>query len=173
MSHPKNWFASQVYFLQHYPIKESLIQKWTVPVVDPAISCPSKILTVPVEDNFLFKDQADNILEVLFRALFLSQAQPCNLQLPPLQFVRPYANSQRPKLFMDSSIHQQLQFILVVLLYCVRLGGDALPELQGEPSLHPYAWDSLAQMLVSTTPMQETPRGSAICRRMSLSSLLG
>lgn len=55
---------------QQYAIEKGFLKKWTVLIIDPAISCLNKTLTVPVEDAPVFQDPVFIRLEALFKVLF-------------------------------------------------------------------------------------------------------
>lgn len=68
-SHPENIFDASNPFAQHYPIEEDFLK---ILVVDQAISCLIKTLTVPVEDLLVFKVLVDKRPEDLFETLISS-----------------------------------------------------------------------------------------------------
>lgn len=64
----KNVLSHQSVLLSHTLLKESFLQKQTIPVVDPAIFFLNKTLKIPVEDDLVFNDPVDKRLEGLFKA---------------------------------------------------------------------------------------------------------
>lgn len=57
----RSYFVLQSILLQQYPIEGSFIQKWMVPVVEPAISCLNKMCIFPVEVYPVFKDSVHRL----------------------------------------------------------------------------------------------------------------
>ena len=67
---PDRIFLPPKRFSVVYPMEEKFAKKWTLPVVDAAISCVNKSLTCPVENIQVFKEPVDKRLETLLKASF-------------------------------------------------------------------------------------------------------